>query len=226
MKDAIHNAYCSVNCRNQHFGVHPVLDTSKDLAYILGVIFGDGHVSPDRIVMSVTDKPFADSFHQALERLGFRPTLKVDSVETLINRKPKNAHIMPTKDQYRVSACSREFVRWFQKLDFNILSAMFNSSELIVAFLRGFYESDGSVHEGYLSFHNTDLPLLEFTQQLTDHLGFKFRIYETKHLPSGKICYALTISAKPSIGRFLAIVKPCVKNQHSHYNPAQIELNL
>ena len=213
LKDTIDNAYCSVKCRNEHFGVHPNLDMSVDLAYILGISYGDGHVSDDRFVMSVTEMAFAQSAYYALERLNFRPSLTRISLERLLSSKSPDDAILPTKEQYRVSACSREFVRWYRQLTFDVLSDALTSPEYTAAFLRGFYESDGSVQPDYLAFYNTNERLLGLTEHLAARLGFAFKRTVSKHLPSGKTCYALSIHAKQAIGHFLSVIQPRIKNQ-------------
>lgn len=223
-KDAIHNAYCSVECRQVHYGVHPILDMSEDLAYVLGVSYGDGHVSPSRFVLRVTDLPFAQATYDALECLNFRPSLTHKSVQVLRQSKSKKDGIWPTKDQYVVSACSREFVTWHHKLTFDILSDKLDSPSLIIAFLRGFYESDGSVRSDSLTFYNTNEPLLDLTEHLTKSIGFSFRRRIAKRLPSGKTLYSLSIHIKASIGQFLYLIRPCIKNRHSHYHPDQLAL--
>jgi len=187
---------------------------SPDLAYILGVSYGDGHVSNDRFVMSVVDKPFAQSVYETLGRLGFRPALSRLSVERLMRSKPQDCVIYPTKDQYRVSACSREFVRWHNQLTFDTIPGMLSSADLQVAFLRGFYESDGSVAQSSLTLHNTDRALLLMTQGLCRQLGFIFRLHVSRRLPSGKTAYTLSIHAQQAIGHFLALVQPCIKHSH------------
>ena len=59
------------------------LDPSPELAYVIGVIFGDGSVSfkkrdyKYRIRLKVVDREFAEEFKRCLEALGLKPSLRL-----------------------------------------------------------------------------------------------------------------------------------------------------
>jgi len=160
----------------------PNLEPSEDLAYILGVIEGDGSVfhikfenySDHYIVqLKVTDKDFAEAFKKALENIGLTPILYLE---------PKYAK--NRKNIWVVKANSKYFYEWYNSLDRykDFEKILGNNEKLIGAFLRGFFDSEGSIGKRrngtYTtpSAYNTDKKLIDFICKLLDKLGIKYTL--------------------------------------------------
>lgn len=139
----------------------PIKETSKklssSLAYIYGVLVGDGSIErndrTNRIVLNVTDKDFANKFEHELKRWsGIEPTrnerdVNFDHVTKWGNRIVGKSHY------YVVRLGSKKAV------EFLINKGMFgtynwkvpedikhcNNEKIICSFLKGFFDSDGYV---------------------------------------------------------------------------------
>ncbi|RLG85142.1 MAG: hypothetical protein DRO39_06330 [Thermoprotei archaeon] len=188
------------------------LGPTPELAYIVGVLMGDGSVYVDkkgsyRIELQVRSEEFAKAFAQALKAIGLKPRVW-GPYKPYTGKKPR----------YEVVAHSKEFVEWYRSLTIEKLEKLLEDDKLFISFLRGFYESDGSLcwksKYKILAIYNNNLRLLEFIKRRLEALGFrKVRIYHNK----GKT-YMLTIQYnKEEILRLLTLMKPVIKNEVVDY---------
>ncbi len=154
------------------------LEPSPELAYIVGVMFGDGSTSfrksgrsyKYRIRLKVVDKEFAEEFKRCLEEVGLKPSLRFER-----NR--------ARCDRWCVEANSKilyEFLR--QPKD-----KLFEVAEKYPAeFLRGFFDSEGSVCWNekcktlVIDASNCDEEILTFARNLLQSLDIHSKIYKTK----------------------------------------------
>jgi len=149
------------------------LDPSPELAYVIGVIFGDGSVSfkrkgyKYRIRLKVVDKEFAEEFKRCLEALGLKPSIRLE------------------RDRTR---CDRWCVEANSKILYEFLSQpkkkLFEIARLFpTEFLKGFFDSEGCVYWNeckkklLITAGNYDLELLQFVQKLLASLSIHSKIY-------------------------------------------------
>ncbi len=154
------------------------LDPSPELAYIVGVMFGDGSVGfrragrsyRYRIRLKVVDREFAEEFKRCLEVIGLKPSLRLE------------------RDRSR---CDRWCVEANSKLLYEFLKQpkeeLFKVARMYpVEFLRGFFDSEGCVEVWKehrvmaISASNYDLEILKFAGSLLGQLGIHSRIYRIK----------------------------------------------
>lgn len=123
----------------------PVDESSKEFAYVVGVVISDGWMSNNRIGLDVNDKVFAKKFIKALSNLSGRDDLSIsDKCKDYKGEKVQ---------QYRAA------VRWkrlFDKLNEEYSIEDWNewavklSDEQLKYYIQGVYESEGTVMEsGY-----------------------------------------------------------------------------
>ncbi|MFQ6129278.1 MAG: LAGLIDADG family homing endonuclease [Candidatus Hadarchaeaceae archaeon] len=204
------------------------LSPSPNLAYILGVLYGDGtvfryyHKGDGHyrfgISLQVTQKKFALSFKQALEKLRFKPRFS----------------FYPPRKRYTVEQYSEEFYHWFELLSLDNLRNFLNNNFCVREFVRGFYESEGCLStERYkqrcryknkiyeyqrtgcsLSMTNTNLEVFTLVKNCLEKLGLSFRI-SIRRRPGRKILYRVYTAKRRTITRFLDVIKPCIKNKVS-----------
>ena len=207
--------------------VKPKLDPSPELAYVLGVLYGDGTVSKCRwenkklrkkgyryvIQLAVTDKVFAEEFMKALEKLGLRPKMY------FAPRKPNEKMLGdPTraKPRWVVTAQSKEFYDFFTSLTIEKLEQIVKNYEQY--FIRGFYESEGCVdispNDYRIRIVNTDRELMEFVKRLLVRLGFNVSFYDQKYEWNGekRKLYVIQIYGYQQVKKFFELVKPCIRN--------------
>jgi len=187
--------------------IHPDLHMSTNLAYVLGVLKGDGWVSDVksswRIVLNQTREAFARSFEKALRNTGLNARTTV----------------LRHKGLYVTRASSAEFAKWYKSLGLNQIEEMVLAKrDYEIAFIRGFYESDGSNVIGKkgprggfrwsLQIVCKDYKLISMVQRILDRLGYNFALYSR----SERELYLLQSWRKEENFIFLKEIQPCIKN--------------
>ena len=185
----------------------------RTLSYILGVLLGDGYVILNErknkylFGLHQTRKEFAESFKSALIKLGLHPWVSKTS-----------------KNTYRVSARSKSFVEFYNKLTLkDVRKIVLKNKENMKEFIRGFYESEGTNSETgsekrkyknwEINMVNTNFEVIMLVKEVLDKLGFKFSLYIQE--PSGKskkVAYILSSQARDQNYEFLELIKPVIKN--------------
>ena len=130
---------------------------SPELAYVIGVVLGDGNLNIHgynaEIILAVTDYDFAEEFSASLATILAQP-------------KPYKVRWHPRKNRWIVQGSSillynflscdwRDLKKWIE-----------HCSRCRAAFLRAFYDAEGSVSGRKLSLHNTKKALLLYIQDL------------------------------------------------------------
>ncbi len=144
-----------------------LLEPSPELAYVIGVVAGDGWAHKTRsggyrVGAVVKDREFAEEFSRCLG--------------LVLGRDPPEPK--PVKDGlFRVCARSKTLYHILQKpIDMGMIRPFIEYSEdCIRSFLRGFFDSEGSVEKNTAKIRcfNTDIKLLEYVQKLLKVLGIE-----------------------------------------------------
>ncbi|MFA6393028.1 MAG: LAGLIDADG family homing endonuclease [Candidatus Paceibacterota bacterium] len=176
---------------------------SEDLAEFFGIMLGDGHISHFQIVVSLGNKEEKYAKHVSLL---IKKIFKTD------------AKISLRKTGYRdVYLGSVDLTSWLfkkglvsnkVKSQVNVPSWIFNKDEFIRAFLRGFFDTDGSVYKLkygiQISFCNRSLPILKSLQIMLKRLRYN---------PSSISGYNLYLTRRKDVKRFFEEIKPS-NNKH------------
>ena len=184
---------------------------TEDLGYILGVVYGDGHVSVKqrRVMLGVTDKEFAEKFKETIERWsGFKARF-------LTKIQKPDIYIKSRKLIYLTYIDSKEAAIFLKNFDRNIL--LDSTTKIKSAFLRGFFDSEGHVSNYPISKSrvikgfNTNYDLIILVQNLLISLSIYPTIYTTKTCgiksgDIGKPYYVLSICKKESIINFYSLI--------------------
>jgi len=180
------------------------LSSSKALAYILGVLLGDGCVYKDSkwrhvIKLRVTDKAFAESFMRALREIGLNSRLDIEQRKGY------------SREVYVVRAFSASFYDFYSSLSLEDIRKLVSGYEL--DFVRGFYESEGSIGRRVdgrprIRITNNDLELLRLVKDFMEDLGIRCFIYSH----SNGRAFVLEITGRSRVRKFLDMVKPHIKN--------------
>jgi intein-encoded DNA endonuclease-like protein len=187
--------------------IKPLLNPSKDLAYVLGVLKGDGWVGYIKgrgtglIEVKSKARTLALEFAEALKNIGLHPRIRFSKK-------------LGSKGVWVVSANSRIFVDWYRTLNLQNLEKIIQGYES--DFLRGFYESEGSIsrppHSSQIHIYNTNLELLGFVQNLLGKMNFKSKItLARKGSDRRKPCYQLYFCGQSEVERFLDTTRPKIK---------------
>lgn len=176
---------------------------SEDLAEFFGIMLGDGHISHFQIVVS----------------LGNKEEKYAEHVSLLIKKIFKiNAKISIRNTGYRdVYLGSVDLTSWLfkQGLVSNKVKSqvgvplwIFSKNEFMRGFLRGFFDTDGSIYKLkygiQISFCNRSLPILQSLQIMLKRLRYN---------PSSISLYNLYLTRRNDIKRFFEEIKP---SNHKH----------
>jgi intein-encoded DNA endonuclease-like protein len=180
---------------------------SEDLAYILGVCYGDGHISISqrRVILGVTDQDFALKFKEVIERWsGFNARFF-----TLM---PKPDEFRKNlKLQYHVYIDSKEAADFLFKFNINLILDCNNKTKS--EFIKGFFDSEGFVanplkNKRIVRCFNTKYDLILLIKKLLDSLSIENTISKTHYMLKinnelvKKNYYSINICRKESIINF------------------------
>lgn len=195
----------NIDTNTHRFTIQPDFENRVDIAYVLGVLHGDGSISLLKkrrqyiVTLTVKDILFVKSFKASLVRLKLNPSICRD------------------RSYYKLSATSKLLYHFIKviKLDRANLVSYCNTVATKVQFIRGFYESEGHDRgrgRGLLMF-NTDKTTLDVVKLfLSDSLDI-YAHYSTTHITEGKKdVYRLYIPAKYK-AHFFKKVKPVIKRK-------------
>jgi len=198
---------------------YPNLGPSPDLAYLLGVIAGDGCVSGyNRIYLGTKDYEFAQEFRRALKAIGLRANV--------IKRNTWNKGLKRQEHGWQCQAHSTVFVDWYNGLAQEQEEGI--ARQFPKEYLKGFFESEGTCivdtrGSANVRFSNLDYELLLMVQRLLTLLGYESRIYESKYKEPFKgrevAEYKLNLlgSSEEKHG-FIKRLNPCIKNRPYDYS--------
>jgi intein-encoded DNA endonuclease-like protein len=143
-----------------------LLEPSEDLAYVISVLCGDGHVKTKKgyhyvIYLEAKDKEFVEEFAIRVGRVLNRPPPKVK---------------VNSDGRYYVEVKSRTLYELLKKpIDLEGLRKYIEHCEKCMGmFLRGFFDSEGSVSkDGHITVANTNYELLQYVQELLKRFGIE-----------------------------------------------------
>lgn len=195
----------------------PNLSPSPVLAYILGVLKGDGWISNTKrsgekknyyryfVHLQVADLEFAQEFKESLIRLGLNPLL-----EKYYRKEWRQGFF------WRVSAHSKKFVNWYKNLGIENIEKI--AEQYPESFVRGFYDSEGCLVKAdrrrYIQFSNTDESTICLVRKLIGKIGFRvsLRAYWRKHIAKKEYSLFILGGTKES-KRFLSKINPSIQRK-------------
>jgi intein-encoded DNA endonuclease-like protein len=190
--------------------IRPKLDPSPALAYVLGVIKGDGsaylYKGWGRITLETTTPEFNKSFEEALREIGLNPR-----TYRIVKKQPNR------KMTFMTVATSTAFVEWYKSLTVDDLRRILSTSDLKRAFIRGFYESEGNISSPArncwrVSLFNTNFELLCFVKELLASLGIEqIHIRTNSSFRRSTPCFSLDFARRKSVQAFFSQISPCIK---------------
>ena len=171
---------------------------SKELSEFLGIMLGDGHISLTQVMVTLGNKEL--SYVKYVAKI----------ITKLFKVRPKiRTRIMGHRDVYFGST---ETVRWLLseglvhnkvKSQVKIPEWIFSKSSFIDSFLKGFFDTDGSVYRlkfgVQLAFTNRSLPMLEGVKKCLSINGYH---------PSRTSLFRVYLTRKPDVKRFFSEVNP------------------
>lgn len=201
----------------------PNLSPSTDLLYVLGVMKGDGFATIRKshyvAGLATVSAKFAISFAVALRNIRLHPQFY--SYTSSYRSKKRRV--------YRVTVSSKMFVEWYKNLNDGDTKKMIGEDkELAAAFVRGFFESEGSFYliKGKypaVELGNANFQLLTIVRDLISLLGISMNFWPSEKARKEKQFYRLHKAGKPVLD-LINTIKPCIKaspSNLSHFRDSQ-----
>ena len=199
---------------------------SVSLAYLLGVLMGDGCLAKNSVVLETIDREFADLFAGCLERqFGRKPS---------IYRRPGgpwlsnlNGKTYVRRPYLRAELCSREAVRFLKSIKYAHWVRSL-SKPLLTAWLRGMWDSEGCIYQvtqtklWAVCFVNTDSVLANL---FAEGLLKVARISAIPHRSKGSALWSIRIWRQDAIVRFFDIVQPTIRRKRRRFELARRRLS-
>lgn len=192
----------------------PNLKMTPALAYILGILYGDGTIDKKRahVRLTVTKKAFVESFAKAIKGIGLRPH-RIYKYNRMNSGLPDYTPKRPTI-YYQTGFVSKLFGNWFHSIGLDVIELLLDKPELMREFLRGFYESEGTYTPPpnmRIEMVNTNKRVIDFCRTLLEKLGYEGINISERHRKSRKVLYRLYLRRKQQVERFLSEIKPVIK---------------
>jgi len=194
---------------------------SRELAYVLGALIGDGHVAGRkengnqfRILLQVTDRVFAEKFLSALRPVGLNP-YKL--------RKASPRRNARAAQMWVAWSSSRMFSDWYRALTIEGIESWVAGHE--DGFLAGLYEAEGhliryAADDFDISIGMTRQDVIHLVARIMHKWGFHPKTYGPlrDRRPRHKPIYRVCLFRKREVDEFFDRTKPCIKVAH-HGNP-------
>lgn len=190
---------------------------SLSLAYIYGVLIGDGSIERNkkncRVVLNVTDKEFADRFENEIRKWSKMTPARTER-NVKYNNKTKYGNVIKGKSHfYVVRLASKQAVEFLSNrikcgtYDWEVPNEIINASDerIICFFLKGVYDSDGYViHSDTIRMIGLEMwgkKGLEKIRILLNKIGIESEITQSKKQKI-KNTYLLRISRRNNLELF------------------------
>jgi DNA-binding transcriptional regulator WhiA len=187
---------------------------SKDLAEFFGIMLGDGHISHFQIVVSLGNKEEKYAKHVSLL---IKKIFKVQAKISVRGNGYRDVYLGSvdiTSWLFKKGLVSNKV-----KSQVNVPSWIFTQDNYMRGFLRGFFDTDGSIYRLkygiQMSFCNRSLPLLKSLQLMLKRLRYN---------PSGISLYNLYLTRRKDIKTFFEEIKPSNNKHITRY--LKIEKNM
>ena len=193
---------------NQRKDIVLPADRSVDLAELFGVLLGDGHVDHFQVFVNLGNKELEYARHVC------------KLMHSLFDKQPKIAtRATGHRDVYLSSTAVTSWllreglVRNKVSAQVDVPSWVHEEKRFTDAFLRGFFDTDGSVYKLrygiQISFSNKSMPLLLSLQKMLRTLGYS---------PSAISGYNLYLTKRLDVQRFFAEIKPANSKHIRRYH--------
>jgi intein-encoded DNA endonuclease-like protein len=155
-----------INGKHRPFGYVRAFDPTPrvELAYVIGVNLGDGSTNSNRrhnhmIKLRVIDREFAAEFARCLG--------------VLLNRDPPRVKWREKTRSWHTQVSSLLLQKFLRKELKDLIPTISHCDDCKAAFLRGFYDSEGSITKRSLFVYNGELNKLELVCKLLESLGIE-----------------------------------------------------
>lgn len=210
ISDGLQNSSVKIGCYRKQLkdGFETI---TPELAYIIGVLFGDGYFCKSGIGLEVIDKDFVTEFARCIEvHFGLKSNIYFKQKENLKDWRNGKSYVRnPTYLLRCNSANLREFLlkinnyEWINNLPFS----------LKIFVLRGLWDSEGNSSNisGQVRFYSKDIKNIELYESLLKEL----LNIDAKHYKNSYCMYISQFGQRSQVENFFKIINPSNKRKIS-----------
>lgn len=189
---------------------------TSELAYILGVMAGDGYLNiehPKRIWLGVKDKDFALHFKNILEKWsGLKAKMyKYKNSEFATIKFLQGFHWEVMLNSSRAVEFLKPFdiFRLKNKAVENIRVYLKDNYECKIKFIEGFFDSEGSIRDyNRIALDNKNKDLIRYVSELLNELDIEHKLYTDKHDMN-----RISVQTKESIGKLCELINSVIERK-------------
>lgn len=162
--------------------IDPMITITKEYAYIMGVIQGDGTISKSyQFKLEVKDADFAENFIKCLMKIGVKTKLKKTNPPYLrVQFRRKNLALLLNKSSFR-------------KL----------TQQQKISFINGIYDSEGSIRKGSIRLAMSNKTIISDIYQIFKSFGMNPKTSTKKGIKEGyKTMYHINLHNQKSFVKF------------------------
>jgi DNA-binding transcriptional regulator WhiA len=194
-------------CNNSKRGNIIIPKNSSKLAEFVGIMLGDGHITPTQVTVTLGTKErlYSDRIADLMEELfSVRPNIFISKLGHLV-----------------LYIGSVDLVRWFEKMGLvhnkvkeqvDVPEWLYFEEEYLKSFIRGLFDTDGSVYKlrfgVQVAFINRSIRLLESTREILKKLNYH---------PSKISGYKIYITRRPDLDKFFKEIRPNHEKHNRRY---------
>lgn len=194
---------------------------TEDLAYIVGVLMGDGHLAKDRIILNSVDAEFVGAFYETIQRQ-FGRSASIYQVPAVRKVSPSNGKTYLCQPQVRLQFASVEAVTFLE----GVRSSDWVSRLPVkykIAWLRGIWDSEGSITKAKVKNHwmvafairNETLAAL-YQQTLAEALSITATLTKSKNQ-----MWVVYFGKLHDVVRFYHGVQPTIQRKRARFEEAE-----
>lgn len=191
---------------------------TKEKAYILGVLCGDGYIGKNNIGLKCIDKDFIDYFSKCLESTyGIETAIYFQKSKSLKDKSfiSKDCQIcILNSKRCKENILSYSKHNSFRTKEWEVPKVIYNSKNDNIKgmFVRGFFDSEGNVAKRNVKGFSTNLKGISQIKDILNELGIVCRLSKMKR---DYEIYEISICGKPNLSKFLHKVGFSIKRKRN-----------
>lgn len=199
---------------------------TEDLAYIVGVLMGDGWFRPNAVGLATIDREFSDAFTRALVRQ-FGRTVKHWVTPSKPMHDPRTGKMYISKRQFVVLMFSIEAKRFLETiLTLDWIRGLGKTQK--AAWIRGLWDSEGNIYERKHNFGwevgltSSDKDTVYLYCELLQEIGgIQSHIYRRTDRDS---LWNVRFGCIDAVVRFYGVVQPTIRRKLERFERARMAL--
>lgn len=199
-----------------------IYNHNLELAYIIGVLNGDGCLSHRRIFLNSIDKDFIKNFNEKIENWSELKPKTYKYFDTKSHNYKQGFHYETMINSIKIKEFLMQFYISKNEEAIKNINKFLNKKELQIAFIEGFFDSEGTINKeiSRIRITNINKNILELIKRYLKNIKIKSIIYKDKRSYEKRIInkmiqpiFIINIQDKENIKKFCNIIDSSIKRK-------------